>query len=1218
MRRAASSITGNIQVNTLGGNDTLTINFDTGAFPQPISYDGGTQTTSDTLVIGGGSTFTNVTHTFNSASSGNVAATGVGIVTYTGLEPVTDNMAAVGRVFTFTGGAETITLADAAGANMTIDSTLGEIVTFANPTDSLTINAGTGADTVTIASVDADGPFNVDLTINGDADGDTINLNADITFAANENLNVDLANDAVAGDIDSISVGGNANLILSGTGAAALSASRTVMLSAGSSISVVNGGLTLNANQQATPTSGGFEGVNVAGVIQSSGTGNISIAGRGGSGDTNSLRGVVVQSAGLVTSTGTGTITVQGTGGTSTGGPSSSGNNTGVLVVNSNSAIISNSGAIQITGQGGDSTGPLSSGLYGVMLTDSGKIQTSGAGTLTINGTGGNVTSGGSGAVTSSGVLMSDFGLIASTGTGVNAGAINITAIASAGGAGSSQGFRTETQASVTTVDGPLAIDRTGGTCSLLCLGLSISGSVTTPNVTATGTGAINLTGTGGSGGTSNIGANVLVGGVVSVKNGNLTVTGTGGSGADNTAFTIGNLSTGTLQTTRGTGSITVVADSMDINTTDGTINGGANAVTLRQNTNGTLIDLGGADASGTLGLTDAELDRVTAGTLNIGNSGSGTITVSADITRAVATNMALTSDGDVVISGGQVNTGGGTLLLDPGASPDAVKPTKSATDVTASTLSFGSDLAIVINGTTVDTQYNQLNVAGIVNITGVTLALSGSHSPLPGQQFIIVNNDSNDAIIGTFTGLAEGATIPNFLGSSMSATITYIGGDSNDAVLTVFDPCPAQSTVYVDDSWVGTTPGTDPDGVGGPATNFGCDSFATIQDGVNAVTNPGTVIVYAGTYTETVTVNKQLSIRGMQFGVDARTRVAVPESIVNGAGGSFILTANGIALDGFTVQDASTTTAAGIVTDVTASGYQIRNNIIRANRIGLYLRSSGAVQTVVEQNLIRDNNLTGGSNAGNGVFSDGTFPGLSNALIQNNRFAGTHQTRSLSLTNSSSIVITTNAFEDGNATTLTNVDGSQFTSNALTGSQPVGFTVAGLSIANGTDNLLVSLNTFTNRGNVAAIASSATSGSNLNVTISGNTVTHDVTGSTGSRVVMTFNRFGGTSNITENSITLTGALPASAKVHGMDLSGSTGTVGTVNILRNTINGGNTDVVNATDASVGVAISPGGLGGAPGATITVSNNFINGWVNGVSTDTAGLGRLPYSRRPRSP
>ena len=86
--------------------------------------------------------------------------------------------------------------------------------------------------------------------------------------------------------------------------------------------------------------------------------------------------------------------------------------------------------------------------------------------------------------------------------------------------------------------------------------------------------------------------------------------------------------------------------------------------------------------------------------------------------------------------------------------------------------------------------------------------------------------------------------------------------------------------------------------------------------------------------------MNKVVSLRGAQVGVDARTRAAVPEAVVNGAGGAFILSVTGIVLDGFAVQDASTTTAAGIVTDVAGSGYQIRNNIVQNNRIGIYLKS--------------------------------------------------------------------------------------------------------------------------------------------------------------------------------------------------------------------------------------------------------------------------------------
>jgi hypothetical protein len=171
-----ASITGSIDVNGNDGADTLTRNFAGGNILRPINFSGGNPVVAvgDLLVVTGGGTFATVTHTFTSASDGSVAVTGNGLISYTGLEPVTDNLSATDRVFDFTGGAETITLTDnvAADGNMRIDSTLGELVDFANPTTSLTINAGTGDDQITITSVDAG--FTGALTINGDTNTDNI------------------------------------------------------------------------------------------------------------------------------------------------------------------------------------------------------------------------------------------------------------------------------------------------------------------------------------------------------------------------------------------------------------------------------------------------------------------------------------------------------------------------------------------------------------------------------------------------------------------------------------------------------------------------------------------------------------------------------------------------------------------------------------------------------------------------------------------------------------------------------------------------------------------------------------------------------------------------------------------------------------------------------------------------------------------------------------
>ncbi|MBI5840908.1 MAG: S-layer homology domain-containing protein [Chloroflexi bacterium] len=78
-----------------------------------------------------------------------------------------------------------------------------------------------------------------------------------------------------------------------------------------------------------------------------------------------------------------------------------------------------------------------------------------------------------------------------------------------------------------------------------------------------------------------------------------------------------------------------------------------------------------------------------------------------------------------------------------------------------------------------------------------------------------------------------------------------------------------APDTTYVDDDWLGSAPGADPDG-GGPAIAYGFDAFATIGEAIDGVSN-STVNVAAGTYNETVTFNDNtpdnLTIHGIDPG---------------------------------------------------------------------------------------------------------------------------------------------------------------------------------------------------------------------------------------------------------------------------------------------------------------------------------------------------------------
>ncbi len=147
-------------------------------------------------------------------------------------------------------------------------------------------------------------------------------------------------------------------------------------------------------------------------------------------------------------------------------------------------------------------------------------------------------------------------------------------------------------------------------------------------------------------------------------------------------------------------------------------------------------------------------------------------------------------------------------------------------------------------------------------------------------------NYNSTVTVLGNTGGLVKTGyvflgwnTAANGSGTSYSPAATFsIMADTTLYAQWAIKP----NLVYVDDNWVGTPPGTDPDGVG-PATNFGYDSFATIQDGVNGVADPGTVIVYAGTYPEAVTVDKSLNIMGAQAGQDANVRFS---AFVNGPNG--------------------------------------------------------------------------------------------------------------------------------------------------------------------------------------------------------------------------------------------------------------------------------------------------------------------------------------------
>ena len=182
-------------------------------------------------------------------------------------------------------------------------------------------------------------------------------------------------------------------------------------------------------------------------------------------------------------------------------------------------------------------------------------------------------------------------------------------------------------------------------------------------------------------------------------------------------------------------------------------------------------------------------------GELTIGSANTQTLP------NVLTNNGILTVDGTlnapgVTLESGSILFGQGIINAPVQANAGAtVAPGNSPGILTTGNLSFGdgSTFEVEIGGPNpgnTDTDHDQIAVTGTVNIgNNVTLNLTSwlGYTPSGGEVFVIIDNDGTiDGVSGTFDSLPEGATLTNFLGSGLDATLTYMGGDGNDVVVTM------------------------------------------------------------------------------------------------------------------------------------------------------------------------------------------------------------------------------------------------------------------------------------------------------------------------------------------------------------------------------------------------------------------------------------------------
>ncbi|MCM8806144.1 MAG: filamentous hemagglutinin N-terminal domain-containing protein [Candidatus Omnitrophica bacterium] len=269
----------------------------------------------------------------------------------------------------------------------------------------------------------------------------------------------------------------------------------------------------------------------------------------------------------------------------------------------------------------------------------------------------------------------------------------------------------------------------------------------------------------------STVDGNITINGDVSAAGtGTITITSGDSNYSDGTAASI---LTNNADITTNNGAITLVADQMTLDGAGASIvAGGTNTVTLKQYVNtgsgaGTiLIDLGGSDAfipgppdSVTLGLTDAELDTITASQITIGASNGANI----DNTAAVGPNNVSTM---LLVTGGTIDN--------PGAGAGSIEVANLALD------------AVNGIGTTNSIHTIVTNVAAYNSTSGnirITEAATGGDINIGSVAGIVgVHNSNGNVDIRTTDGTiyVSQPVIANVLGADIILSANTLGNTAD------------------------------------------------------------------------------------------------------------------------------------------------------------------------------------------------------------------------------------------------------------------------------------------------------------------------------------------------------------------------------------------------------------------------------------------------------
>ena len=248
----------------------------------------------------------------------------------------------------------------------------------------------------------------------------------------------------------------------------------------------------------------------------------------------------------------------------------------------------------------------------------------------------------------------------------------------------------------------------------------------------------------------------------------------------------------------------------------------------------------------------------------------------------------------------------------------------------------------------------------------------------------------------------------------------------------------------------------------------LGC-TYKTIAAGVNAASAGDTVEVQSGTYTESVTVDKALTIRAT-----APDATVIPGPSYNDPG--FKLQANNITIEGFTIGDRSAMSPTIGIDVAGTSGARIVDDNLIHNQRGVSL--GGASNVLVSDTRFSDNNGSG-PNDNAALWGDA----VTGITVEGSTFTG-HTNTAINLAGSSDVTITASTFTDnGNVAVIQ--DDNNVTVSGNTGTL---MRASGVYL-NHSNNVTVSGNDLAAKGGGNGISFAAGSAGSTAVQVTGNTL---------------------------------------------------------------------------------------------------------------------------------